>query len=289
MAGRGEALVSGARQGARAPRHEPANRRHGGLGQAAVCRCGRTIDWKMLGSDAPVPVKCIAGRPRVFESPYGVGPRFSSTGFYPECSATMRLHKGQSTKTTIMKLVTWLLGDNSKPREKRDAQWYQNDAQDWYSFYWWINFFLFWGIPILSTLLASNAFASLFPATEGVQPIPLVIFAVVLSIMTIVNSAIKPKDQYEKNAAFRIRFEQYSSTYTTQETRVGLYFKSDPDLEKIMNEWKEYKLNEFFTVTRAYLVTESVPDPEPFVYNGKAIKPSVPPSSVAVALGGEKA
>ena len=72
----------------------------------------------------------------------------------------------------------------------RNAAWYQNDAQTWYSFYWWINFFLFWGIPILSTLLASNAFASLFPATGNVQPFSLIMMTVVLSIMTIVNSNV---------------------------------------------------------------------------------------------------
>jgi hypothetical protein len=167
--------------------------------------------------------------------------------------------------------------------EKRDVQWYQNDAQHWYSFYWWIHFFLFWSIPILSTLLASNAFASLFPATGGVQPIPLVILTVVLSVMTIVNSAIKPNDQYENNAAFRIRFEQYDLTYPMQQKRIDLYFAGNQDLDKIRNEWEEFKRNELFDIIRAYLTSESVPDQEPFVYNGKAIYPSVLQPSVAAA------
>jgi hypothetical protein len=65
---------------------------------------------------------------------------------------------------------------------ERNANWYCNDAQHWYSFYWWTNFLLFWGIPILSTLLASNAFASFFPVkpTGAQQPFPLILMTVLL-------------------------------------------------------------------------------------------------------------
>ena len=76
---------------------KPSAARQGFL-KPAVPVAGTSLPQKMLGGDATVPVKCIQDKPRVRQSPYGVGPRFSSTGSYPERSATMRLHKGQSTQ-----------------------------------------------------------------------------------------------------------------------------------------------------------------------------------------------
>jgi hypothetical protein len=104
--------------------------------------------------------------------------------------------------------------------------------------------------------------------------------------MTIVNSSIKPKDQYEKNATFRIRFEQYDSTYEIQKKRIELYYRGDPQLERIMNDWEKFKKNELFNVIKAYLISESVPAPEQFVHNGKVVlsSPSVAQPAVAAEI-----
>ena len=162
----------------------------------------------------------------------------------------------------------------------RDANWYRNDAQFWYSFYWWIHFALFWAIPILSTLLASSAFTHFFTTADGKQSPALLVMTVILSIMTIVNSAIKPKDRFEENAGYKIRFEQYDTTYATEEMRVRHCFKDDPDIDLILNDWKEFKQIEFLGIVKAYLTSGSVPRPEKFVYNGKALSPSIPQPSM---------
>jgi hypothetical protein len=161
--------------------------------------------------------------------------------------------------------------DAAKLNLHEEAFSLEKDAYYWYSFYWWINQFLFWGIPVLSTLLASNAFVSLLPASAAGPARFLVWLTVLLSLMTIINSAIKPKDQYEKNASFMVRFQQYNATYEIERELVTLNFESDVDFKMIMRQWNIFKIGQFLRLKTAYLNSEDAPEPDVFVFKGKAI------------------
>ena len=99
-----------------------------------------------------------------------------------------------------------------------------------------------WIIPIVSTILAGILAAKQQQGKPSSKPI--VIFSIVVSVLTILNTTIDPGKEHDRFATIRNKFRAFIVNYEIVRQEAVLKNKDLPNAEQLILEWKRKKNDE---------------------------------------------
>jgi hypothetical protein len=151
-----------------------------------------------------------------------------------------------------------------------EAQSCAKQARRAAAFYQWVHHVLRWGIPILSTSLAGLVTLT---GHEDNRPTAIVVLSIIVSILTIINSAIKPGEEYARHIDFANRFQGFVASYGQEKNLVMLEYGPlgaeestlPPDTaaarSRALTTWRIEKNKELRAIIREYNRTPQATQP----------------------------